>query len=644
MCGIYGIVYKNPERTVEADLLRKMGRVLNHRGPDYNGIWTNKNAGLGHTRLSIIDLSPLGNQPMPNENQTVWVTFNGEIYNFPEIKDYLLAKGHQFRSRTDTEVIVHLWEEEGAACVKRLRGMFAFAVWDDTAKTLFLARDRVGKKPLFYADLPDRVMFASEIKAILQDPAFTREVDIEAVHHYLSYQSVPAPYCAFKGVKKLPPAHCLLIRNGGEQPACYWKLSYADKLSVPDEKALAGLQEEIIERLREAVKVRLMSDVPLGAFLSGGIDSSIITALMAGLMNQPVKTFSIGFEHDEYNELPYARMVAERYHTDHHEFIVKPEAQAIFPELVWHYNEPFADSSAIPTFYVSKLARQHVTVILNGDGGDENFAGYPRYTNTGDYALQPGPAYLLKRWLKQRCSLYAFMSPADGLVKNARRFLALNQERLLYYYRITHFHELYKRGLYTAEMKQLTGRALSVDIMLDKYRAAEAADFLDATLSLDFGLYLPDTLMPKVDIASMAYSLEARSPFLDHTFMEFAARIPSDLKLKDGREGKYILKKAVEPYLPRDLIYRPKMGFGVPLDHWFRHELKDMAFDTLLSKRALERGYFKRDYIEQMLQRHQRGEQWQYLIWNLLMLELWHLMFIDETLSPPAGSLCFHEC
>ena len=621
-----------------------MGRVLNHRGPDYNGIWTHNNAGLGHTRLSIIDLSPLGNQPMTNENQTVWVTFNGEIYNFPEIKEYLLARGHQFRSRTDTEVIVHLWEEEGAACVKRLRGMFAFAVWDDNTRTLFLARDRVGKKPLFYADLPDRVLFASEIKALLQDPAFRREVDIEALHHYLSYQSVPAPYCAFRGVKKLPPAHSLLIRNGGEQPACYWKLSYADKLSVPDEKALAGLQEEIIERLREAVKVRLMSDVPLGAFLSGGLDSSIITALMAGLMNQPVKTFSIGFEHDEYNELPYARMVAERYHTDHHEFIVKPEAQAIFPELVWYYNEPFADSSAIPTFYVSRLARQHVTVILNGDGGDENFAGYPRYTNTGDYTVQPGFAYLLQRWLKQRSSLYAFMSPADGLVKNARRFLALNQKRLLYYYRITHFHELYKRELYTAEMKKLTGRSLSVDIMLDKYQAAEAADFLDATLSLDFGLYLPDTLMPKVDIASMAYSLEARSPFLDHPFMEFAARIPSDLKLKDGREGKFILKKAVEPYLPRDVIYRPKMGFGVPLDHWFRHELKDMAFDILLSKRALERGYFKGAYIEQMLQRHQRGEQWQYLIWNLLMLELWHLMFIDGTLSPPAGGLCFHEC
>ena len=402
MCGICGVFYKEFTRKVDARLLERMCHTINHRGPDNRGIWVNGNIGFGHTRLSIIDLSTLGNQPMPNENQTVWVTFNGEIYNFLDIREYLIKKGHCFRSRTDTEVLVHLWEEEGVDCVKRLRGMFAFAVWDETAKTLFLARDRVGKKPLFYANLADRFMFASEIKAILQDPSFTKEVDVEAIHHYLSYQSVPSPHCAFKGVKKLPPAHYLLIKNGNEQPVCYWKLSYRDKLVVPDENALASLQEEIIERLREAVKIRLMSDVPLGAFLSGGIDSSIITALMAGLTNQPVKTFSIGFEHDEYNELSYARMVAERYHTDHHEFIVKPEARTIFPELVWYYNEPFADSSAIPTFYVSKLAKQHVTVILNGDGGDENFAGYPRYTNTGDYAVQPSVAYLLQRWLKQR--------------------------------------------------------------------------------------------------------------------------------------------------------------------------------------------------------------------------------------------------
>lgn len=637
MCGIYGFIYKDPEKRVDPKILKQMGYVLNHRGPDNLGIWSKGNVGLGHTRLSIIDLRPLGNQPMSNENGMVWITFNGEIYNFPEIRTYLVKKGHQFRSNTDTEVIVHLWEEEGVRCVERLRGMFAFALWDDNHKTLFLVRDRVGQKPLFYTILPDRLLFASEIKAILQDPEFKREPDVEAIHHYLSYQSVPAPFSAFKGIKKLPPAHYVLIKDFYEKPVRYWKLSYQDKLEVKSEKSFVSIQEEIIERLREAVRIRLMSDVPLGVFLSGGIDSSIVTALMAGLIDQPVKTFSIGFEHDEYDELPFARMVADRYQTNHYEFIVKPDAKSIFPELVWYYNEPFADSSAIPTFYVSKLAKEHVTVILNGDGGDENFAGYPRYTNEGEFALRKDFPSFLWRWIRRKSNWPAFISFANGFWKNYDRLKSLTQQRLLYYYRITHFHELYKMQLYSQKMKKHTADSFSVDIMLDKYHLADTKDYLDATLSLDFGLYLPDTLMTKVDIASMAHSLEARSPFLDHQFMEFVARIPSNLKLKDGWEGKYILKKSVEPYLPNEVIYRKKMGFGVPIDHWFRSELKEMVYDILLSRRAIDRGYFRKDYIENILNRHQQGECWQYMIWNLLMLELWHLMFIDGLLSPPAN-------
>jgi asparagine synthase (glutamine-hydrolysing) len=635
MCGIYGLIYKDPGKRVDPKRLKQMGHVLNHRGPDNLGIWSKGNVGLGHRRLSIIDLRPLGNQPMSNENGMVWITFNGEIYNFPELRTYLTKKGHRFRSDTDTEVIVHLWEEEGVRCVERLRGMFAFALWDDKHKTLFLARDRMGQKPLFYTVLNDRLLFASEIKAILQDPEFKREPDIEAIHHYLSYQSVPAPFSAFKGIKKLPPAHYLLIKGFYEKPVRYWKLSYQDKLEIKSEKSFESIQEEIIERLREAVRIRLMSDVPLGAFLSGGIDSSIVTALMADLMNQPVKTFSIGFEHDEYDELPFARMVADRYQTNHYEFTVKPDARNIFPELVWYYNEPFADSSAIPTFYVSKLAKEHVTVILNGDGGDENFAGYPRYTNEGEFALKKDFPSVFGRWIRRKSNWPAFISSANGFWKNYDRLKSLTQQRLLYYYRITHFHELYKMQLYSREMRTHTADSFSVDIMLDKYRLAGTKDYLDATLSLDCGLYLPDTLMTKVDIASMAHSLEARSPFLDHQFMEFVARIPSNLKLKDGWEGKYILKKSVEPYLPNEVIYRKKMGFGVPIDHWFRSELKEMVYDILLSRKAIERGYFRKDYIENMLNRHQQGECWQYLIWNLLMLELWHLMFIDGSLSPP---------
>jgi asparagine synthase (glutamine-hydrolysing) len=635
MCGICGIYYFDGTRKVSEYLVRQMTGVLHHRGPDDYGTWTKDNIGLGQARLSIIDLSPQGHQPMSNEDGTVWITLNGEIYNYLDLRRELEAKGHTFRSQTDTETIVHLWEEEGENCVKKLCGMFAFALWDDRRHTLFLARDREGKKPLYYAHLTDRILFGSEIKAILQDPEYRPEPDLMAIHHYLAYQSVPAPYCAFQGVQKLPPAHSLLLKEGRGSPRRYWKLSYRDKLTVKNDKDASDLQHEIIDRLREATRIRLMSDVPLGAFLSGGVDSSIIVALMAGLMDQPVKTFSIGFTSEEYNELPYARMVAQRYGTDHHEFIVTPDAQAIFPELVWHYNEPFADSSAIPTYYVAKLARDYVTVVLTGDGGDENFAGYQRYQNQGDYALKSTFPSLFSRFMRPDQLLRNFVFEDDWR-RTFRRLKALDQKKLLYYLRITHFHESYQRQLYTPEFRRLLGKVCTVDLMLDKYRESDAHDFLDATLDVDLGIYLPDTLMTKTDIAAMAHALELRAPMLDHTFLEFAARIPANLKLKDGTIGKYIFKKAVEPFLPNEVIYRKKMGFGVPIDHWFRNELKEMVYDTLLGSSARARGYFRHEYIESMLSRHQAGENWQFLIWNLLMLELWHLMFIDQTLPIPA--------
>jgi asparagine synthase (glutamine-hydrolysing) len=614
-----------------------MSSSIYHRGPDDSGIYTDGNVGLGFRRLAIIDLSPAGHQPMTNEDGSVWIVFNGEIYNYQELREELIAKGHRFHSRTDTETILHLWEEEGERCVERLRGMFALALWDSKQQCLFLARDREGKKPLFYAQLEDRLLFGSEIKTILQDPDFYPSPNLEAIHLYLAYQSVPAPYSAFNGIKKLPPAHTLLYKNGRVRLRRYWKLSYREKRIIKTPQDEIALQEEIIERLREAISIRLMSDVPLGAFLSGGIDSSIIVALMAGLMDQPVKTFSIGFNNEEYNELPYARQVADRYGTEHHEFIVTPDAEAIFPELVWHYNEPFADSSAIPTYYVSKMAREYVTVILSGDGGDENFAGYPRYQNQGEHALIQDYPSLLYRLFRPNGMMKNLVQHGGGWSKNAKRLKDLDQQKLLYYYRITHFHEEYQSKLYSPEFWSRLKGLTTVDWMLDIYRQSDARNFLDATLDLDLRLYLPDTLMTKTDIASMAHSLEARAPMLDHEFLEFVASIPSELKLKDGKESKYIFKKAVEPYLPREVIYRPKMGFGVPIDHWFRHELRDMARDTLLSQRAIQRGYFQREYIEQILDRHQNGgESWQYLIWNLLMLELWHLMFIDQTMAIPS--------
>ena len=635
MCGICGIIYKDPERRVDPALLHNMVRVQNHRGPDDQGVWHQGNVGLGHVRLSIIDLSPLGHQPMTNEDGSVWISFNGEIYNFLELREELKHKGHQFRSRTDTEVIVHLWEEEGVRCVERLRGMFAFAIWDDRQKVLFLARDRMGKKPLFYAMLPDRFLFGSEIKAILEDPDFRAEPDIQAIHYYLTYQSVPSPFSAFKGINKLPPAHCMLVKEGTGTPRRYWKLSYRNKLTVAGPRAEADLEEEIQERLREAVRIRLVSDVPLGAFLSGGLDSSMIVALMAGMGTQPVKTFSISFAQEEYNEAHFARMVADRYHTDHHEFKVTPDARAIFPELVWHYNEPFADPSAIPTYYVSKLAREHVTVVLNGDGGDENFAGYPRYAFNNNLDPKAGVWPLMRQWLGELWAWQEF-ARQQHLWRDPKALRSFTPRLFAYYWRITHVHEFHQSELYTAHMKAATAAYPAFQLMLEKYRASDAKAFLDALLNLDLELYLPDTLMVKVDIASMAHSLEARAPMLDHHFLEFAARIPPDLKLKNGRESKYIFKKAAEPFLPGEIIYRPKMGFGVPTDHWFRGELKDLVHDTLLSPRAVGRGYFRRDTLERMIREHQNSERnWQYVIWNLLMLELWHQMFIDKTLAPP---------
>jgi asparagine synthase (glutamine-hydrolysing) len=635
MCGICGIVYTDTERQVDPGLLERMTRVQAYRGPDDQGIWQKGHVGLGHVRLSIIDLSPQGHQPMTNEDNSVWITYNGEIYNFLELREELQQKGHQFRSRTDTEVIVHLWEEEGVRCVERLRGMFAFAIWDDRQKVLFLARDRLGKKPLFYAMLPDRFLFGSEIKAILQDPDVRPEPDLKAIHYYLTYQSVPSPYSAFQNIHKLSPAHCLLVKQGTGVPQRYWKLSYKEKLSINGARAEQNLQEEIIERLREAVRIRLVSDVPLGAFLSGGIDSSMVVALMAGILNQPVKTFSISFAEEEYNEARFAQMVADRYQTDHHEFKVTPDAKAIFPELVWHYNEPFADPSAIPTYYVSKLARQHVTVVLNGDGGDENFAGYPRYALNGQFEREAGWYPMFRQWLGDFLSWQTFVWQ-QRLWKDPAALWSFTPGLFSYYWRITQIHELHQARLYTADMKAAMAAYPAFKLMLGKYRASDARTFLDALLNLDLELYLPDTLMVKVDIASMAHSLEARAPMLDHHFLEFVAKIPAKLKLKNGHLSKYIFKKAAEPFLPTEVIYRPKMGFGVPTDHWFRHELKDLVYDTLLSPRALGRGYFRRESLEQMLAEHQTGaSNWQYLIWNLLMLELWHQMFIDGTLAPP---------
>lgn len=632
MCGICGKINFNGEPVGEA-LIRNMASDLVHRGPDDEGVYVKNGAGLGHRRLSIIDLSPAGHQPMCNEDGTIWIAFNGEIYNFPDLRNGLIGRGHVFRSHTDTETILHLYEEEGPGCVKRLRGMFAFAIWDERDRSLFLARDRVGKKPLFYFLNDDSLIFASEIKAILRDPAVERRPDLTAIHHYLTYQSVPAPFSAFEGIKKLPPAHYLVCRDGKIRVERYWKLRYLPKFAADTPSAERALEEELLEKIKDAVRIRLVSDVPLGAFLSGGMDSSIVVALMSGMMKEPVRTFSIGFHEEAYDERRFARIVAERFGTRHTEFKVRPDAVEILPRLVRYYNEPFADPSAIPSYYVSKLAREHVTVALNGDGGDESFAGYERYVaNWIAMQFELLPHFLRKKVFPAIAALLPGTKDLNGVVWRLKRFsqIAPLSPELRNAHWLCHFSTAMKSELYSDGFRRATEGLDSFEVLLGKYAEAEADNFTDRTLYADVSLYLADTLLVKMDIASMANSLEARSPFLDHELMEFAARLPDRLKLSRLRT-KAILKDAFKDILPEEITGRKKMGFGVPLDYWFRNELKEMTYDILLGQRCTERGYFNKAYVKRILDEHVAGKwNWQYHIYNLLMLELWHRQFIDS--------------
>ena len=629
MCGIGGKLYFDPARAVEYRVLERMNAVQAHRGPDDSGIYCEGAVGLAHRRLSIIDLSPAGHQPMANEDGTVWIVFNGEIYNFQTLRSRLAGGGHCFRSHTDTEVLLHLYEEQGVGCLELLRGMFAFAIWDAPRRLLFLARDRLGKKPLCYQQDAEAFRFASEAKAILQDSAVEARPDPAGISQYLTYGYVPSPGSAFQGMRKLPPAHYLLCRDGKVEVVRYWRLRRGQKLERPEGEWC----QEIVTRLEEAVRLRLISDVPLGAFLSGGIDSSAVVAMMSHASSKPVKTFSIGFEEPEYDELHYARLVAERFGTEHHELVVRPDAAAVLPKLAWHYDEPFGDSSAVPTYYVAQMTRRYVTVALNGDAGDENFGGYDRYVANllaASFDRWPG-AELFRHAIRWGLYLWPLSSRRTSLLSRGRRFLdGLTEVPERRYARwFCHFYGERKDDLLSPEFRASLNGADALDLLLTAYRESDAPDFVDATLGVDAALYLPDDLLVKVDIASMAHSLEARSPFLDHEFMEFAATIPSDLKVR-GRTKKYILKRALGDLLPEAILHRPKMGFGVPIDHWLRHELRDLAYDTLLGPRCLGRGYFRPETVQRLLDEHvRRRRNWHYLLWTLLMLELWHRTYVD---------------
>lgn len=610
-----------------------MCRLIAHRGPDGQGVWTDGAVGFGHRRLSIIDLSPAGTQPMSTPDGRLTVTFNGEIYNFEELRAELERRGCHFVSKSDTEVILHAYAVFGVECLSRLHGMFAFALWDARERTLFAARDRAGKKPFYYRLDADGLAFASEPKAFLAEPSFSPEADPAALFQYLSYQYVPTPGSAFKGVRRLPPAHYLLVRDGRVQVERYWQLRYSPKVQVSEAEAEA----RALDLLRQATRERLVSDVPLGAFLSGGIDSSLIVALMAEAGAGTVRTFSIGFDESDYNELPYARMVADRFGTEHHEAIVRPDAVSILPTLIWHYNEPYADSSAIPTLYLAAMTRRHVTVALNGDAGDENFAGYSRYlaslaARRVEWVPRPVRSGL--------AALSAGSTASRSFAARARRFLqaAADTPQQRYARWIFHFGDRQKQELCTPAFLERVGALQSVHSLEALFADVPDEDFLDATLHVDVHSYLPDDLLVKVDIATMAYGLEGRSPFLDHRFMEYAASLPTTLKIR-GVDKKYLLKKIARRFLPSEVIDRPKMGFGVPLEHWFRSQLRELAHDVLLGTRASQRGYFNQAFVRRMLTEHEQGQHnWSYQLWNVLVFELWHQMFIDARPSgPPAG-------
>ncbi len=628
MCGITGYVNTNGA-VVERSVLERMNRAIAHRGPDDDGFYLNENAGLAMRRLSIIDVSG-GHQPIHNADKTKWIVFNGEIYNYQFLRDDLEKRGHQFYTKSDTEAVIHLYDEYGEDCLQHLRGMFALAIWDESDTSLFLARDRVGKKPVLYSHQANGdLIFGSEFQAVLQHPSVSREVDMQAIDSYFSYLCVPAPQTAFKQIRKLEPGHWLKWKAGRVETKRYWQPDFSKKIKITEGEAI----EETTRILRESTRLRMISEVPLGAFLSGGVDSSAVVALMAQESSSPVKTFSIGFEEEDFSELKYAKRVAEHVGAEYHEFIVRPNALDVLPTLVEHYGEPFADSSAIPTYYVAKETRKQVTVALNGDGGDESFAGYERYA-----AMRIAEAYhrvpkaLRKVFIEAPVNFLPTSELKRSRFRDAKRFLqAANLPRTERYFRwMSTFNRDAKQALYTNDFAHAVAGQNASHFLDDWFARANGTGTLDATLLTDQMTYLPNDLLVKVDIASMANSLEARSPFLDHNLIEFAASLPEQMKMRRF-ETKSLLKKVAARLVPKDVVYRKKMGFGVPIGKWFRGGMKDFVRGVLLSEKSLKRGIVRPEMIEKYVEEHTSAKRdHSFQIWTMLMLELWFQRFIDR--------------
>lgn len=617
MCGIAGFIDADLTYNEAEQLIDGMCKIIRHRGPDDQGVWVSDGVALGMRRLAIIDLTS-GNQPIFNEDQSALVVFNGEIYNYRELQEELEKRGHRFRTHSDTEAIIHAYEEYGDDCVKHLRGMFTFALWDRRRQRLLAARDRFGKKPFNYYWDGKRLIFGSEIKSILV-AGIPREVNPIALDDFLVYQYVPAPNTLFKNVIKLPAAHILTYENGQINTRRYWELPF--ELTCDDDEVTAI--ERIRVLLKEAVQVRLMSDVPLGAFLSGGVDSSAVVGMMSQMMQEPVKTFSIGFEEDSYSELPYARQVAKHFGTDHHEFIVRPNLISVLPELAWAYDEPFADASMLPTYYVSKLAREYVTVVLSGDGGDEIFAGYTHYDREYVTSHLPLPIRFLLG--------YGSVLMPDGMRGKKRLRSMLSDAANRRIRSLATFPDNSRSSMYTQDYFALVAEHNPFEQHLIECHQVQHLDGVTQLQFADVRMYLADDILVKVDKASMFNSLETRAPLLDQHLAEYVSSLSSTIRIRNGNL-KYLLKKATSELLPPTILARRKQGFSVPIDHWFRGELSSYAYDLLDSSRARQRGIFNPDFIRHLLKAHTSTKLVNYsqAIWSLLCLELWFQVYMDE--------------
>jgi asparagine synthase (glutamine-hydrolysing) len=629
MCGICGkLSLRRDGPSVSGELLRHMLNSITHRGPDEEGIYRSGPVGLGHRRLKIIDLTS-GKQPLCNEDGTVWVIYNGEVYNYKELTSYLVAKGHRFTTASDTEVIVHLYEEFGAECVKQLRGMFSFALWDDHEQSLLLARDRVGIKPMYYCQTADSLLFASEIKAILADSSIPREVEPQAIDRFLTFFYAPGDQTVFKNIRKLEPGHYLLARNGEVKVSRYWDLVFEKK-----HRSFAAAAEDLENLLSHTVRDHMISDVPVGVLLSGGVDSSGVLSFAVENTTKPVDTFTVGFDGGCTDERPYARMVASIYGARNYEITITPQSFWDFlPKYVWHMEEPVCEPPAIALYYVSKLARERVTVLLSGEGGDEAFAGYPSYRNF--VWLEK-----LKKWLGPMASpvgsLVAASFPGNGQTRYGKYGPLLQTSLEDYYYSHSSGpYQFFNRNfseLYTSDFLATIGQGIRADMAKNCFSRVQSLDPLDRMLYVDTKTWLPDDLLIKADKMTMANSLELRVPLLDHQVLEFAASLPASYKL-NGTSTKHILKKALAKRLPKQILKRKKSGFPVPYAAWLNHELRPAVSEILLDRETLARGYFKRKSIESLLQSSSTGRNCSKELFSLAILEIWHRTFLDAAVA-----------